>query len=168
MIVLVPGIAEPTGAHAQTADEADFAVNRDRLAMVAREPAKRAIEPWRIEHADVDTRLAHHRGQAVHARRAEPIVENAHTHAVATFPGERVRKFPADIVGREDVHLEQYLPLGRADRGKPRREVLFGVEQELHGIALARRGAGGALERAIADLRKRIGRRHCGRMQWHS
>jgi len=64
----------------------------------------------------------------MHARRAEPIVEHAYTHPVARLLGERVSKFAADVVRREDVHLEQYLALGRADRGKPRREILLSVE----------------------------------------
>src|SRR5438477_6560357 len=89
-------------------------------------------------------------------------------HAFARFGGERIGKLPADVVGREDVHLEEDLPLGRADRRKPRRKVLFGVEQQFDSVAFTRRRAGCAFERAIADLRERIRGGDRGRMQRHA
>src|SRR5206468_10214295 len=81
-IMLLFRIAKPARAHAESAHEADLPIDRNGLAMVAREPAERTVEAGRIEYPDIDTSLAHHRGQPMHAGRTQPIVEHAHAHGL--------------------------------------------------------------------------------------
>ena len=118
---------------------------------------ERTVAPRRIEDAHVDAGFAHLSGQPMHAGRSQPIVEHTDAHALARFLRQRVGELATDVVGREDVHLEQDLPLGRANRREPCRKILFGVEQQLDRVALARRRARRALQSTIADLRERIG-----------
>ena len=79
------GIADPLAAHAKTAHEADFAVDGDQLAVVAREPAERAVEPRRVEAAHVAARL----------RRAAATAASRRRRGRRTSRGSRSTRTPA-------------------------------------------------------------------------
>ena len=71
------GIAAPLGADAHAGDEADAAVDRDRLAMIARQPAQRAVEPEGIEPAHLRAGVAQVLPEAAGSARPQAIVDDA-------------------------------------------------------------------------------------------
>ena len=68
-------IAQPLRADAQSGDERDAAVDGERLAMIAREPAQRAVEARTIEPEHVRPRFVEQRPQVARATGAQPVVD---------------------------------------------------------------------------------------------
>jgi hypothetical protein len=75
------GIAVPAIAGAESRDECDAAVDRDRLPVIAGEPAKRTVEPRRVEAADVRPGGHERFPQSARAERAEPVVDDVYMDA---------------------------------------------------------------------------------------
>src|SRR6185369_647948 len=108
-------VAVPLVADAKAGDEPDLAIDRNRFAMIARDPTQRAVETKWIEAAHLGARdtqlLPHARGMA----RPEPIVDDAHTDT-----GERAfckcsDELAADHVIGNNVELEQDRAFGSLD-----------------------------------------------------
>ena len=129
------GIAEPLRARAEPADEADAPVYRDALAVIARQPADRAVEPRRIEHAHRASRFDQGREERAPRARAEPVVEEPHPDAGARPLGKRLHELAADRVVADDVALEVDGTLGRPDRVEPGREILGRVLEDPNVVA---------------------------------
>ena len=76
-------VSDPFSAHAQSAYITDGAVDRDQLAVIAREPAEGAVQARPVEAAHAAAGL-HERPPQARARNAqvaEPVVYDAHGHA---------------------------------------------------------------------------------------
>ena len=101
-------------------DERDAAVDRDRLAVIAREPAERAVEAQRIEAANL--RAGGDRGlpQRSRAERAEPVVDDVDVDARARALGQRLGEFAADGIVSRRLAFEEDRSLRAADRVEPR------------------------------------------------
>jgi hypothetical protein len=150
---MASGIADPVAPDAQPADEADPAIDADGLAMVAAEPAERAVERRRVEASDLDARLAQPGPELRRRPRdiAHPVVKHANRDALPRLGGQRVRETLADLVGVDDVILEMDPALRRRDGVKPGRVILGRVAQQTHGVALDQRAAGHAREQPLGD-----------------
>ena len=75
-----PGIARPPLANAQPGDEADRAIHRDHLAVIAADPAERTVEARRIVAAHIDTAGAQPVPERVRglSKSSHPVVQQAH------------------------------------------------------------------------------------------
>jgi hypothetical protein len=125
------GVAEPQVADAQSGDEADAIVDRDGLAVVAREPRERARESRRVEYADFGAAVLEPLQSVETAATAQPVNQHLDGNAGARALGERGDELSARDVVVEDVHLEQDRLLRAADRVEPRRIILAGIDQQL-------------------------------------
>ena len=120
------GIADPHATHTQPRDESNRAVDRDRLPMIAAEPAEWMVEPRRVVAADVDAAAA----QAIPESRrrlpepAHPVVQQANLNALGCLAKQRIREQLPLIVFVDDVHLEVNRLSRIANRGEPGRVVL--------------------------------------------
>ncbi len=149
-------VAEPPRAHAQPRDESDAAVDGEHLAVVAGEPADRAVQARRVEAAHLAARLHERAEQRTRAARPQPVVDHAHAHAGAHAFDQRRDELASDLVVPEDVALEEDAAPGRADGCAPRGEVLRGVPQQPHAVAADERSAGRAGERVVGGQAKRF------------
>src|SRR5690606_22185375 len=131
------GIAEPCAADADAADETDRMVDHEQLAMIAREPAERARQPWRAVGAHLAARGAQRGPQARPrlAEAAEPVAHDAYAHARGRAFGECRDEFAAERVVAENVILEQDRPLGAADRREPGIECRARVDEQVDAVA---------------------------------
>src|SRR5690606_5509131 len=115
------GIAGPRAPDAQARDEGDAAVDGEQLAVVAVQPAERAGEAGRVVAADLDAGLPQTSPEP--ARRlphgAEPVVDDAHGHALARLGAQGFREDGAHVVVVDDVALEVDVALGAADGREP-------------------------------------------------
>jgi len=143
------GIALPFRADAKPRHESDASVDDDRLAVIARQPAERAVEARSVEHAHVNAGGGQDRWQRADVPRAQPVVDDVDGDTGARLGGEHVGKGAPDLVVIDDVTLELDRSRGAPDRRVPRRKVFAGVEQQLYRIPVDRSGACGAREGAF-------------------
>jgi hypothetical protein len=159
------GIADPRLSHAETADEAHPAVDREDLPVVTAQPSERARQARRVVTAHLDTA----RPQTVPelsrglAEAAQPVVDDADADPVGRPRDQRVAELLAARVVMNDVALEVDGPGGAGDCVEPRRVVLAGVLQELDVVAGQERRAGGARERLLGEGADGLGERGRGR-----
>jgi hypothetical protein len=146
-------IAKPLPADAQSRDKRDLAVDGERLAMIARDPAKRTVETRTVECVHLCTGFREKSPQHPCATRPQPVVDDPDVDARARLRRQRFRELPADGIVVDDVVLEQDRTLGVADGAQPGGIVFRGVLQEAHGIAVDGQRARGAGERAVGQLR---------------
>ena len=106
-------IAFPARAHAQAGHECDGAVDGDRLAMIARDPAERAAEAERVERAHLGARLLQLVPDVVRSEASQPVVHHPHGDARARTRRERADEATADNVVGDDVALEEDRSLAR-------------------------------------------------------
>ena len=133
-------IADPHLADAQPGHERNRAIHGDHLAMVATDPAERAVEARRVVAADLDAT----RAQALPERRATSCRIRPSSRRAAgrerprrAFSMQGVGEQAALIVLVNDVHLEvNRVPRG-TDRVEPGGIVLRGVFQEPDAVAFA-------------------------------
>ena len=140
---LVALAAPPHVGDAEPGDEADAAVHADHLAVIARHPSERRVEPGLVERADVDRRrggAAPRTSTASRSMRAEPVVEQAHAHAASRGRDERVGELAAAAVVAQDVALEVHPLFRRPDGFEPGGIVLLRIAQQLERCC-PRRGA---------------------------
>jgi hypothetical protein len=149
-------IADPHLADAQSGHERNRAIHGDHLAMVATDPAERAVEARGVVAADLDATGA----QALPERPrrlpepAHPVVEQPDANALSRLLDQGVGEQPALIVLVNDVHLEvNRVPRG-TDRVEPGGIVLCGVFQEPHAVAFAQPRPRRAREHLVGDLPK--------------
>ncbi len=147
------GIAGPRLADAQAGDEADLAVDRDHLAVVARQPAQGRVEARRVVAAHLDAAGA----QAVpepargFAQAAEPVVDQPHRDAFARLGDEGRGEPLADLVVVDDVALEVDVSARLGDGLEPGRVVLGRVPEQPHAVAADERRPGGPRQRLIGE-----------------
>ena len=127
-------IALPFRADAQAGDESDPAVDDDRLAMIAGQPAQRAVQARSVERAHLGAGPPA-ATTARRRRRAEPVVDDPDVDPGPRLRRERVGELAADVVVGDDVALEQDRAFGaprwrRATPGNSR-----GVEQQADRVA---------------------------------
>ena len=131
------GITFPDRSHAKAHDKGRLAVDRDHLAVIARHPAERAVEPGRIEAANMDARLPEPAPVALRglAQTPQPVVYQPHLDSVPGALDQGVGKTPARRVVVDDVVFEVDAALGRGDRLQPTRVVFAGVAQQPDAVA---------------------------------
>jgi hypothetical protein len=162
------GIAEPFAAHAQTCNEADAAVHREHLAMIAREPSQGAGEARRVEGAHFAAGVEQRPPQApADAQVAQPVIDHLDAHARTRFRRERGDELASDVVVGENVILEGHRVLRRPDRRKPHRVVLAGILEDARGVARHERRAARARQRLPGKQAQRRLRRRIGTAQIH-
>ena len=150
-------ISDPHASDTQAADETDLAIHAQRLAMVATEPSERRIPAQRV----VATHLDAPRAQPVPepARRrpeaAEPVVDQAHAHAVSCLGDERVREHVARRVVVNDVALEMNLSPRGANGVEPCGVVLLRVPEQPNAVSGDQRGPGRPRERLVGERASR-------------
>ena len=82
-------------------------VDDEQLAVVARDQAEPGAQSRWVEDAQLDARLPDRREEAgLGAAHADPVGEQAHAHAARHRPRERLGDAMSDLVGAEDVALE--------------------------------------------------------------
>jgi hypothetical protein len=148
-------IAQPLRAYADAGDEADAAIDRDRLAMITAEPAERTVQARRIERASLYASRGELRPQCAGAKGAQPVIDHAHVDTGPCLRRQRVGEPAPDFVIVEEVALEQNRALGIANGVVPSREILLCVEQQANRVAIDRIRPRGPRERAIGKLAER-------------
>ena len=162
-------IAEPFLRKADAGDEADVAVDDEQFAMVAADPAERAVESRRIEDAHFSAGVVQRfpEFRAGIAEAAEPVVDDGDAHARRRAFAQRVAELTADVVILDDVVLEKDAVAARADRGEPCVEVGARIDQQLDRVAGAQDGIGRAIERVAGQAphraRRQLRRRDRGK-----
>jgi hypothetical protein len=162
-------VAGPHAADAESRHEADAPVDGQHLAVVARDPAERRGEARRVVAAHLDAS----RPQLVPESRrgladpAEPVVHEAHLHALARPRDERRCELLAHLVVVDDVALEVDASPRAADRFEPRRIVLARVFEQADAVALDERRPRGPRERLVCERAHevRVVSRGFGRMR---
>src|SRR3990172_3569270 len=149
-------IAQPPRGCAQAGHEADVSIYGQHLAMVAGEPAERAVESRRIEAADLATRLHDRLEQRSPRARAEPVVDEPNAYARPSPIRKGGHELAPDGIVADDVALEENTPFRGTDGIEPRRKVLGCILQDAHAVSGDQRGPGGARERLICERTERL------------
>ena len=138
------GIPQPAVAHADPGDKRDFAIDRKGLAMIATEPAHRAVDARCIESPDLDAGCE--QDSPVSARgaceRAQPVVQHSDLDPCAGTVGQRRGKFAAYLIVLDDVVFEKDRLAGGTDGGKPSGVVGGPVLEDADGVPLDKRRPG--------------------------
>jgi hypothetical protein len=131
----------------------DLAVDGERLAMIARDPAERTVEARPIERVHLRAGFREKRPQHSRPTRSQPVVDDPDVDARAGLRRQGFRELPADGIVVDDVVLEQDRALGVTDGAEPSRIVFGGVLQEADGIAIDGQRARSASECAVGQRR---------------
>jgi hypothetical protein len=129
----------------------DTAVNSDHLAMIAAEPAERAVKPWRIEAPDIDSRTTHPLPESERGRvdGAHPVIDHADNNSGTRPFHQSIGKHLPPFIFMDDVAFKIYSPLSRFYRFQPGRIIFGGVFEYAHGIAREQGSAGGSHLRSL-------------------
>ena len=146
------GVAEPRAAHAYAGDKAHAAIHDERFAVVATEPAERAIEARRVVVAHLTASLHEWLPKAARrAERADPIEQHAHFHPATCALGEGVAESLTDFIRTQDVVFKIHRRARRADRLVPCVVIRRRIQQQLHAIPAHERSARRAGKGAFSD-----------------
>src|SRR5687768_4441628 len=121
--------------------------------MVSAEPAERTVESRRIEAPDLDAGLPERSPESARSvpKTAEPVVEKADAHAVASLGRQHLGEPPPGGILVNDVALEVDRLCGRTDRLQPGGVVLCGVAEQANRVAGHERRAASSRERLLGE-----------------
>src|SRR4029434_7260370 len=147
------GVPEPGTTDANAAHESDGAVDLQRLAMIAREPSERTIEPRRVVAAHLHPARAQSPPESARGLcpAAQPIVEQPDLDSAARPLDQRSGELAAGLVVVDEVVLDVNVVPRRPDRGLPRRIDLLRIPEEPDVIAGDERSAGGPGEGLVGE-----------------
>src|SRR5205823_4494820 len=118
------------------ADESDFAINDQKLAMIAMVNPRQVVPDERIVAPDLDSRLTHQgQGGGIQSSGTNPVQEDVDVDAGLGALCQRVGKSLANIARPIDISLEVDGHFGAADRLEHGGENLVAIHQAGNPIA---------------------------------